>query len=170
MATRPDTVSFLLEQLSSVPDVTARKMFGEYAIYAAGKVVALVCDDQLFVKPSDSGKRWIGKVTEGEPYPGAKPCFLIEGDRWEDGDWLSELIRVTAQALPEPQAKSGTRRSARAVAAAKKTASKTKTAKTKTAKTKTAKTPSKKTPKSRVSGAHARSNAASSSGRRNREV
>ena len=105
MATRQQIVDFILEQLSGVPDVTARKMFGEYAIYSTGKVVALVCDDQLFVKPSDAGKRFIGTVTEGEPYPGAKPCFLIEGDQWEDGDWLSELIRLTANALPMPKPK-----------------------------------------------------------------
>src|SRR6478609_3311924 len=103
MATRQHIVDFILEQMSGVPDVSARKMFGEFAIYSTGKVVALVCDDQLFVKPTDAGKRWIGTVTEGAPYPGAKPCFLIEGDQWEDSDWLSELIRLTANALPLPK-------------------------------------------------------------------
>jgi TfoX/Sxy family transcriptional regulator of competence genes len=137
VATRQDIVDFLLEQLSGVPDVTARKMFGEYAIYSTGKVVALVCDDQLFVKPSDAGRKFIGRVTEGEPYPGAKACFLVEGDQWEDGDWLSELIRVTAKALPMPKAKTAPRRSARALAA-------TKNAETKASKTKGAvKTPGK---------------------------
>lgn len=119
MATRAETVDYLLERMSGVPGVTARKMFGEYAIYSAGKVVALVCDDRLFVKPSDGGRGLIGKVTEGEPYPGAKPCFLVEEDRWDDADWLSELIRVTAKALPLPKAKPALRRSMGALAAAK---------------------------------------------------
>ncbi|HKO53247.1 MAG TPA: TfoX/Sxy family protein [Polyangiaceae bacterium] len=92
--------------MSGVPDVSARKMFGEFALYSTGKVVALVCDDQLFVKSTDAGRRFLGTVTEGVPYPGAKPCFLIEGDRWEDGDWLSELIRLSANALPMPKPKS----------------------------------------------------------------
>jgi TfoX/Sxy family transcriptional regulator of competence genes len=113
MGTKQHIVDFILEQMAGVPDVTARKMFGEFALYSKGKVVALVCDDQLFVKPTDAGKSWIGTVTEGEPYPGAKPCFLIEGDQWEDGDWLSELIRLTAQALPMPKPKPAPRPSAR---------------------------------------------------------
>jgi TfoX/Sxy family transcriptional regulator of competence genes len=115
MATRQQIVDFILEQLSGQPDVTARKMFGEFAIYSKGKVVALVCDDQLFVKPTDAGKRFIGTATEGAPYPGAKPCFLIEGDQWEDADWLSELIRLTANALPMPKPKSAPVPSARAL-------------------------------------------------------
>src|SRR4051812_36573084 len=105
MATRQQIVDFVLEQMSGVPDVTARKMFGEFAIYSAGKVVALVCDDQLFVKVTDAGKRFIGAVTEARPYPGAKPWLLVDGDQWEDADWLSELIRLTAQALPLPKPK-----------------------------------------------------------------
>jgi TfoX/Sxy family transcriptional regulator of competence genes len=106
MATRQHIVDFLMEQMSGVADVSARKMFGEFAIYSTGKVVALVCDDQLFIKPTDAGRRFVGTVTEAPPYPGAKPCFLVEGDQWDDGDWLSELIRLTASALPPPKQKS----------------------------------------------------------------
>jgi hypothetical protein len=29
---------------------------GEYAIYCNGKVVALVCDNQLFVKPTEAAQ------------------------------------------------------------------------------------------------------------------
>ena len=75
------TIEFLLDQLGAVRGVRARKMFGEYALYCGEKVVALVCDDQLFVKPTAAGKTFIGKVKEGAPYPGAKPWFLIAGDR-----------------------------------------------------------------------------------------
>jgi DNA transformation protein len=116
MATRQLIVDFILEQMSGVPDVAVRKMFGEFAVYSMGKVVALVCDDQLFVKPTEAGKSFIGTVTESAPYPGAKPCFLIEGDRWEDSDWLSELIRTTAHALPTPKPKPAAIRRARPLA------------------------------------------------------
>src|SRR6478609_2366528 len=119
MGTRQQIVDFLLEQLTGVRDATVRKMFGEYALYSTGKVVALVCDDQLFVKPTDAGRKFIGTVTEGEPFPGAKPWFLVEGDQWEDGDWLSELIRVTANALPTPTPKSAPSRTAKPKAKAK---------------------------------------------------
>jgi len=106
MASKQSNVDFILEQLADARDVSARKMFGEYAIYCRGKVVALFCDDQLFMKPTDAGRAFIGKVIEGAPFPGAKPWFAIGGDHWEDGEWLSELVRITERALPPPKPKS----------------------------------------------------------------
>jgi TfoX/Sxy family transcriptional regulator of competence genes len=79
-------------------------MFGEYALYANGKVVALICDNQLFVKPTEAGRSFIEDLVEAPPYPGAKPAFLIE-DRLEDRAWLTELIVRTEQALPKPMPK-----------------------------------------------------------------
>ncbi|NBV41545.1 TfoX family protein [bacterium] len=105
MATQQRIVDFILEQLESVGNISARKMFGEYAIYWGEKVVALVCDDQLFVKPTQAGRAFIGDVEEAPAYKGAKPSYLISGDRWEDADWLSELIKVTAAELPLPKPK-----------------------------------------------------------------
>ena len=52
MATQQRTVDFLVEQVARAGAVTQRKMFGEFALYCDGKVVALVCDDELFVKPT----------------------------------------------------------------------------------------------------------------------
>jgi TfoX/Sxy family transcriptional regulator of competence genes len=100
MTSKQDTVDFILEQIANAGVVSARKMFGEYAIYCNGKVVALVCDDQLFVKPTNNGKKFIGSVSEASPYKGAKPCYLISGDLWEDADWLAELIKISAAELP----------------------------------------------------------------------
>lgn len=48
MATSAETEAFLREQLGD--QIRTRKMFGEYAVYAGGKTVALLCDDALFVK------------------------------------------------------------------------------------------------------------------------
>jgi TfoX/Sxy family transcriptional regulator of competence genes len=79
-------------------------MFGEYAVYSRGKVVALLCDDQLFVKPTEAGRLFIGEVTEAPPYPGAKLSFLIQ-DQIEDGEWLTRLIELTEEELPEPKPK-----------------------------------------------------------------
>lgn len=106
MSTQAKTVDYLLDQLSAAGVVTSRKMFGEYALYCGGKVVALVCDDQLFVKPTESGRKFLQTVDEQPPYPGAKKYFQILGDQWDDADWLSELIRLTAQELPQPKPKS----------------------------------------------------------------
>jgi TfoX/Sxy family transcriptional regulator of competence genes len=104
MASDQDFVDFIVDQLENAGDVTSRKMFGEYAIYCDGKVTALVCDNKLFVKPTEAGRSFIGGVVEAPPYPGAKMSFLIE-DGFEDRDWISELVRITAKDLPEPKPK-----------------------------------------------------------------
>ena len=95
VASKQRNVDFVLEQMAEAGPVSARKMFGAYGIYCGDKIVALFCDDQLFIKPTDEGRAFIGSVTEGAPYPGAKPWLLISGDLYEDRDWLSELARVT---------------------------------------------------------------------------
>jgi len=50
MASKQSTIDFILEQINAAGEVSAKKMFGEYGIFCNGKMVALVCDDQLFVK------------------------------------------------------------------------------------------------------------------------
>ena len=50
MATSKDYIEFVLEQVKDFGDVTARKMFGEYMVYANEKPVLLVCDNSVFVK------------------------------------------------------------------------------------------------------------------------
>jgi len=106
MSTSPSTIAFLLDQLSDLPDVRALAMFGEYALYCGDKVVALVCDNQLFVKITAPGKALVGAgYQEGQAYPGAKPSMLIGADLIEDSERLCELVRVTAAALPPPQPK-----------------------------------------------------------------
>ena len=104
MATDQEFMEFLADQMSGAGEISYRKMFGEYAIYCGGKVVALVCDNQLFVKPTSAGRAYVGEPTEAPAYPGAKNSFLIE-DAFEDREWISELIRITAKDLPAPKPK-----------------------------------------------------------------
>ncbi|MCX6247477.1 MAG: TfoX/Sxy family protein [Bacteroidetes bacterium] len=94
-------IEFVTDQIESAGTITSKKMFGEYAVYCDGKVVALVCDNKLFVKPTESGRKFIGVVTEAPAYPGAKPAFLIE-DQLDDREWISNLIKITCSELPEP--------------------------------------------------------------------
>lgn len=35
--------------------------------------------------------------------PVGKPQMLIEADRWDDAEWLGELLRATATELPTPK-------------------------------------------------------------------
>ena len=110
MASDQSFVDYIVEQIQDAGEVNARKMFGEYGVFSNGKIFALICDNKLFVKPTESGRVFIKDVVEAPPYEGAKPSFLIE-DKVEDREWLSELVRITLRELPEPKAKQRKRKS-----------------------------------------------------------
>ena len=86
-------------------DVCAKKMFGEYAVYCDEKLVGLVCDDQLYIKPTLSGRAFIGRCIESAPYQGAKLSFLISTKQIKDAEWLSKLVRISAVELPQARKK-----------------------------------------------------------------
>lgn len=99
-------MDYIEDQLSGVPGIHSRKMFGEYALYCGDKVVALVCDGKLFVKITDAGKAFVGEhYEEGYAYPGAKPSMHIDEDLIDDRAWLMELVRITEAELPLPKVK-----------------------------------------------------------------
>ena len=104
MATQARFADYIGDQFAAAGPISLRKMFGEYAVYLEGKVVALLCDNQCFVKPTAAGRALLGHVTEGTPYPGAKPHFLIAG-QLEDQALMARLLRATAAELPAPKAK-----------------------------------------------------------------
>ena len=108
MASDAHFVDYVLEQMQSAGALESRKMFGEYAIYCNQKVVALVCDNQLFVKITAQGQAFLDKASQpvllAPPYPSAKDSFLIQ-DQLDDREWLVQLIRITADALPIPKPK-----------------------------------------------------------------
>ncbi|MBL3687330.1 TfoX family protein [Leucobacter zeae] len=105
MGTRAETMEFLTDQLSALPNIRSRRMFGEFALYCDEKVVAFVCDDELFIKPTEAGRAYLGTPDEAPAYPGSKLYFRIAGDRWEDREWLTGLIAETAAELPVPAPK-----------------------------------------------------------------
>lgn len=85
MASEINFVDFVSDQIKNSGEITAKKMFGEYGIYSNGKLFGLICDNKLFIKPTISGRKFIGNVVEAPPYEGAKPSFLIE-DKIEDSE------------------------------------------------------------------------------------
>lgn len=101
MGSSQEFVDFVLDQFEEDCGVTARKMFGEYGLYSQDRMFGLVCDDRLFIKPTEGGRALVENPVEASPYPGAKPAWVIED--FEDGAWLSELARITARELPAPK-------------------------------------------------------------------
>lgn len=105
MASDLSFVEYVRDQMHGAGAVTFKKMFGEYALYIDEKIVALVCDNQLFVKPTAAGRALLHTVTEASPYPGAKPQLLIT-EQLDDRQFVAELMRATAAELPAPKPKS----------------------------------------------------------------
>ena len=102
MASDLSFVEYVCDQIRGAGVVSFRRMFGEYALYCDGKVVALVCDNQLFVKPTVAGRTRAGTVSEGPPYPGAKPYLHLD-EQLEDAGLITDIIRATARELPAPK-------------------------------------------------------------------
>jgi len=62
MASDPNAVDFIVEQMGTAGTVTARRMFGEYALYCDGRMVALVCEDKLYIKPTTAGRAFVDQA------------------------------------------------------------------------------------------------------------
>ena len=116
MSTRAATIDHLADALSPLP-LTARRMFGEYALYLDGKTVAFVCDDTLFIKPTPRALALLPDAPRGPAYPGSKD-YIIGAEVLDDPALCIRALRAVAEDSPAP---------------------KPKTAKPKTAKPKTAK-------------------------------
>jgi TfoX/Sxy family transcriptional regulator of competence genes len=105
MATTQDFMNYVAEQADLGARLSTRKMFGEYALYVDGKVVALVCDNAVFLKPTDAAKRRLGDVLEATPYPGAKLHSQVN-EQLDDRELFKALLLLTASELPIPKPRS----------------------------------------------------------------
>ncbi len=100
MATKRSTVDDLIESLAGAGAAVARPMFGEYGLYLDGKLIGLVCDDKLYLKPTPAGRELAPDAPLGSPYPGAKPHLTLPPAAWADTAALCKLVRATFAALP----------------------------------------------------------------------
>ena len=106
MATQKATIDFLMRKLGAPERFTSRAMFGEYALYADAKAVALVCDDRLFVKIVPASESLAAECEQGPPYPGAKPHYVLGEEQWTNVRNLPKILIAVAAALPAPKKKS----------------------------------------------------------------
>lgn len=105
MASKQSTVDFIAEQMSGSGAITSRKMFGEYAFYIEGKVIAFVCDDMLYIKPTEEGRKFYPEAEMAPCYPGSKDYMVIPEDKWDDREFMKQIAVVTASALPASKPK-----------------------------------------------------------------
>lgn len=100
MPTNQATVEFILEHLDQPEVFSARAMFGEYALYAQSKVVALICDDTLYVKILPASAELESICEKGSPYPGAKEHYVVAEDQLTSIGNLPEILIAIAASLP----------------------------------------------------------------------
>ena len=103
MATSKEYLAFILEQLSCLEGITARRMMGEYILYYHGKSVAYLCDDRLFVKILPSSEALLPDAPKEPPYPGAKDMLRV--DEVDDRAFLKTLFEAMYPELPEQRKK-----------------------------------------------------------------
>ncbi len=104
MSSRAETVDYIEDQLGDLP-IRTGKMFGEYGLWWGDKVVGFICDDCLFIKPSDADPQLFERTELAPPYPGAKNYHRVPADALDDREWLQTVVEATNAALPEPSPK-----------------------------------------------------------------
>ncbi len=104
MSISPATITALQDALAPAGPMTIKAMFGEYALYMEGRVVALICDDTLFIKPVPGAVAAMPGAGMAPPFPGAKP-HLRATDALDDPDPAIAALRAAAREVPLPKPK-----------------------------------------------------------------
>ena len=97
MACNKDLVQYIADQCADAGTITTKRMFGDYGIYCNGKIFGLICDDKLYVKQTEDGRKMLLTKVSCPPYEGARDYFLIR--EIDDHGYLGSLVRATCQAL-----------------------------------------------------------------------
>jgi TfoX/Sxy family transcriptional regulator of competence genes len=102
MSTKKDIAEYILERLGNNNRFHTRAMFGEYALYVDGKVVGLICNDQLYLKILSASQELENICEKDSPYKGAKMYYLIEESQYWD---VADILIAIADELPTPKKK-----------------------------------------------------------------
>ena len=103
MASSNEYLEYILDQLSTLDDISYRTMMGEYIIYYRGKIVGGIYDDRFLVKPTKSAMAMMPDAEMELPYEGAKEMLLV--DDVENRDFLRDLLEAMYPELPAPKKK-----------------------------------------------------------------
>lgn len=101
MASSKEYMTYILEQLGGLEEVSCRAMMGEYVLYYRGRVFGGIYDDRFLVKPVNAAKELMPDAPYELPYEGAKPMLLVENP--DDREFLERLLNAMADELPLPK-------------------------------------------------------------------
>ena len=103
MASSKEYLHYILEQLSSLEEITYRAMMGEFILYYRGKIIGGIYDDRLLVKPVKAALAAMPNAVYEPPYDGAKPMLLVE--EVDSKEFLTGLFTAMYSELPAPKSK-----------------------------------------------------------------
>ena len=103
MASSKEYLKFVLDQLSSLDNISYKAMMGEFIIYYQGKIVGGIYDDRFLVKTSETAKRMMPSAPLEIPYDGAKEMLLV--DDIDNREFLCNLFDAMIDELPAPKKK-----------------------------------------------------------------
>ena len=94
MATSKDFYEYVRECLKDIPDISFRRMMGEYIIYKNNIIIGGLYDNCFLLKktPSIEGRGYREEI----PYPSAKAMLKVD---FEDRELLIELIDLVYRDL-----------------------------------------------------------------------
>lgn len=121
MATTKEFHDYIVENLQRVGDVTTRKMMGEYCVYFQSaqcsaddgsalvgtenrKLIGNICDNCLFLKPTESVLRLMPDAEQAYPYEGSKTLMVVVEDV-ENTELMAEVLDAMYKELPKPKKK-----------------------------------------------------------------
>lgn len=106
MPTSKSFINYILEALAGDTRAHTHAMFGEYALYYDDRVVALICDDTLYLKITQGTTSLLSADHEsGPPYPGAKPHYIIGEKLIQDRSQFTKLLVACALDVPAKKKK-----------------------------------------------------------------
>lgn len=97
MPSTKEYLSYILDSLSHIEDITYKKMMGEYLIYYNSKYVAGVFDNRFLVKDVKGIKNFIDEYKLVSPYPNAKK--MVEIDKIEDREYIKKIFNFLYETL-----------------------------------------------------------------------
>jgi len=118
MPVSDEYLQFVLDQLSSLDGVTARRMFGGAGLFRDGKMFGLVADDVAYLKVDDSNRSMYeaSGAKRFRPYPD-KPETMsycdVPAEVLESRDKFAEWAEVSARIPPKTSGGKRRRKSAK---------------------------------------------------------
>ena len=102
MATSTEFHDYIVENLQKAGEISTRKMMGEYLVYYQKKLVGDICDNCLFLKPTESVRRLLPDAERAYPYEGSKTLMVVDV---ENTKLMTEVLSEMYRELPESKKK-----------------------------------------------------------------